>query len=133
MKRMLLIIGIILIVIGIVCVAYWKFSVRDQRNSLEVIRDICASDKSSGDLTSITVWRDIPGPEYNDKKGRARIYGIHPDITKAPHAPYVYLDDQGREVLVIPNRPVESEKEATEFSRKQTEITTGLVADAPLF
>ena len=68
----------------------------------EILQKIRRSPLAKGEFATITVWVS--------EEGQNRCYCLHPDLSVSHHAPIVYFNEQGEQVLVVPEFPVEAGK-----------------------
>lgn len=94
-----------------------------------VLNKICTG-SCTGGVASVTVWRD--------STGKTAYYELSGDLRSCSHPPLILYDSHGREVLAIPNQPVDpNKKEMVEsldkVHQKRKELLNGHTPSKPVF
>jgi len=66
--------------------------------SKENLQTICALPLAKGKMARVVL--------YKNQERELGFYELIPDLSLTPHGPHTFFDDQARQVLVQPNRPV---------------------------
>lgn len=84
-------------------------------------KKICASEFAAGSA-DISVFRD--------NTQEVKLLVLEPDIGRFHHAPWTYYDSNGKQLLMVPERPMSPEERAKDpVIQKMEALKKGLIAD----
>ena len=89
--------------------------------SMSAKKNICASEFAAGNA-DISVFRD--------NTQEVKLLVLEPDIGRFHHAPWTYYDSNGKQLLMVPERPMSPEERAKDpVIQKMEALKKGLIAD----